>query len=69
MSNFQCSECGMVNVDCGELGYKTPREIEYEKALTKIRNILYESTTSTSERIMDIYDIINDWWEKYGIQK
>ena len=69
MSNFQCSECGMVNIDCGSKGYKTPREIEYENVLTQIRKILYESTTSTSERIMDIYDIINEWWEKYGIQK
>ena len=31
MSNFKCSECGTVNIDCGKEGYKTPREIELEK--------------------------------------
>ena len=31
MSNFQCPECGMINIDCGKGGYKTPREIELEK--------------------------------------
>ncbi len=31
MSNFKCSECGTVNIDCGKQGYKTPREIELEK--------------------------------------
>ena len=31
MSNFQCPECGMINIDCGKEGYKTPREIELEK--------------------------------------
>ena len=31
MSNFQCPECGMINIDCGWGNYKTPREIELEK--------------------------------------
>lgn len=31
MSNFKCSECGTVIIDCGKEGYKTPREIELEK--------------------------------------
>lgn len=31
MSNFKCSECGTINIDCGKEGYKTPREIELEK--------------------------------------
>ncbi len=31
MSNFQCPHCGMINVDCGDQGYKTPREIELEQ--------------------------------------
>ena len=33
MSNFICSECGMTNIDCGYVGYKTPKEIELEKKL------------------------------------
>ena len=39
MSNFQCPQCGMVNIDCGKEGYKTPKELEYEKALEKIGKI------------------------------
>lgn len=31
MSNYKCPECGMINIDCGKEGYKTPREIELEK--------------------------------------
>lgn len=31
MSNFKCSECGTVNIDCGLGVFKTPREIELEK--------------------------------------
>ena len=31
MSNFKCTECGMINIDCGKEGFKTPREIELEK--------------------------------------
>lgn len=36
MSNFSCPHCGMINVDCGKEGYKTQKEIEYEKALEEI---------------------------------
>ena len=36
MSNFICSECGINNIDCGKEGYKTPKEIRYEKALREI---------------------------------
>lgn len=39
MSNFQCPHCGMTNIDCGKEGYKTPREIELEEALKKIKAI------------------------------
>ena len=31
MSNFQCPECGMINIDCGWGNFKTPRELELEK--------------------------------------
>ena len=33
MSNFECSECGMINIDCGLGVFKTPRELELEKKL------------------------------------
>lgn len=40
MSNFKCSECGTVNVDCGKEGYKTPREIELEKENERLKGKL-----------------------------
>lgn len=40
MSNFQCPECGMINIDCGKEGYKTPREIELEKENEKYKSFL-----------------------------
>ena len=40
MSNFKCSECGTVNVDCGKEGYKTPREIELETLVIELENRL-----------------------------
>lgn len=30
MSSFQCDKCGMINIDCGKEGFKTPREIKLE---------------------------------------
>lgn len=39
MSNFKCSECGMINVDCGKEGYKTPREIELEKENETLKSL------------------------------
>lgn len=39
MSNFQCPQCGMINIDCGKDGYKTAREIELEHALIEIEKI------------------------------
>ena len=38
--NIQCPQCGMVNIDCGKEGYKTPKELRYEKALEEIEEIL-----------------------------
>lgn len=43
MSNFQCPQCGMTNIDCGEEGYKTPKELEYEKAFEEIEEIVKET--------------------------
>ena len=40
MSNFQCPHCGMINIDCGKGGYKTPREIELEKENERLKEKL-----------------------------
>ena len=40
MSNFKCSECGMINIDCGKAGFKTPREIELETLVIELENRL-----------------------------
>lgn len=40
MSNFKCSECGMINIDCGKGVFKTPREIELEKTIEKIEKVI-----------------------------
>lgn len=39
MSNFKCSNCGTINIDCGKEGYKTPREIELEEQIKKLEKI------------------------------
>lgn len=49
MSNFQCPQCGMVNIDCGKEGYKTPKELEYEKALDEIERELKEDIYCESQ--------------------
>lgn len=36
MSNFVCPHCGMTNINCGKEGFKTLKEIKYEKALEEI---------------------------------
>lgn len=40
MSNFKCSECGTVNIDCGWGNFKTPREIELEKENERLKEKL-----------------------------
>lgn len=40
MSNFKCSECGMVNIDCGKGVFKTPRELELETLVIELENRL-----------------------------
>lgn len=66
MSNFNCPHCGMVNIDCGEAGYKTPREIELEGIISEIKNICQEDTYTFADgtelrydSLDDILDIIN----------
>ena len=39
MSNFICEYCGMINIDCGKEGYKTPKEVVLEETLDKIKVI------------------------------
>ena len=55
MSNFICSECGMSNIDCGGAGYKTPKEIELEQQVKRLR-----------ERLADADKAIKLMDEKYG---
>lgn len=67
MSNFKCSECGMINIDCGKEGYKTPREIELETVVIEVENrlktldeeaVTYQLTEKTNyERIKNITTI------------
>ena len=60
MSNFQCPQCGMVNIDCGKEGYKTPKELRYEKALEEIEEYIKEEEWSLLDYVIrDINDIIN----------
>lgn len=57
MSNFVCPRCGMVNIDCGKEGYKTPKELEYEKALEEIKKVLSHCVMTGA--IVKILYIIN----------
>lgn len=42
MSNFKCEKCGMTNIDCGEDGFKTPKEIELEACVKELEKYLQE---------------------------
>lgn len=61
MSNFKCSECGMINIDCGKSVFKTPREIELEKELKIAEEINEElrAQRDTYTRLMYIYKNIS----------
>ena len=59
MSNFKCDKCGMTNIDCGDEGYKTPKELEYEKALEEIEGLVKNFCKDC-----DDYEDCN--WEKEG---
>lgn len=37
MSSFICPTCGVSNIDCGKAGYKTNKEIEFEKENAKLK--------------------------------
>ena len=51
MSNFKCSECGTINIDCGKEGYKTPREIELEKQLKEQSEKLKAEFLETKQQL------------------
>ena len=51
MSNFQCPHCGMINIDCGKQGYKTPREIELEKENEKLKEKLKIAEENKSRKV------------------
>ena len=73
MSNYKCPECGMINIDCGKEGYKTPKELRYEKALEEIEKVINNILNSCLGRntvscrpahnvcgdLINILDIIN----------
>lgn len=64
----------MINIDCGKDGYKTAREIEYEKALEEIEKVINNILNSCLGRntvscrpahnvcgdLINILDIINE---------
>lgn len=54
MSNYKCSECGTVNIDCGLGVFKTPREIELEK-----ENEAIKAQRDTYANLMNVYKNIS----------
>lgn len=46
MSNFQCDKCGMINIDCGKDGFKTPREIKLEVYVKELKEQLELNTAN-----------------------
>ena len=51
MSNFVCPHCGMVYIDCGSKGYKTPREIELEYHIKDLEQKLNVQFTEMEEKL------------------
>ena len=60
MSNFNCPHCGMVNIDCGKEGYKTPKELGYEKALEEIKKVCIKDTREFADGTTVRYDALDD---------
>lgn len=60
MSNFQCPQCGMVNIDCGKEGYKTSKELRYEKALEEIEEICLKDVHTFADGTELRYDSLDD---------
>jgi len=53
MSNFVCPYCGIVNIDCGKEGYKTPEEIKLEKQLEEARDRISQLEDELKEALND----------------
>lgn len=51
MSNFQCPECGMINIDCGKGVFKTPRELELEKRVKDLEQKLNAQFAEMEEKL------------------
>ena len=60
MSNFKCDKCGMTNIDCGDVGYKTPREIELENIISEIKNVCQEDTRTFADGTQIRYDSLDE---------
>lgn len=60
MSNFVCPHCGMVNIDCGSEGYKTPREIELENIISEIKEICIKDVYTFADGTELRYDSLDD---------
>ena len=52
MSNFQCPECGMTNIDCGWGNFKTPRELELEARVKELLKENQQLRNSLSDSLM-----------------
>ena len=79
MSNFQCDKCGMINIDCGKEGFKTPREIELESRVKKLEEKLNaqfaemeEKLTAEEMKNFELKERIEEletkigWYKSYG---
>ena len=58
MSNFKCSECGTVNIDCGKGVFKTPREIELEEKLNAQFAEMEEKITEVENKNFELKENI-----------
>lgn len=65
MSSFICPHCGMINIDCGDDGFKTQREIELEEAIISIFKTLIICNYKYNETIKDTncVDIFTELWD------
>ena len=58
MSNFQCPECGMINIDCGKGVFKTPREIDLEQKLNAQFAEMEEKLTAEENKNFELKENI-----------
>lgn len=60
MSNFVCPHCGITNIDCGNEGYKTSREIELENIISEIEKVCLEDTHTFADGTQIRYDSLDE---------